>query len=406
MRILFLTHRLPYAPNRGDRIRSYHMLRELAKRAEVELVSLVHDQEEESQARDLPDKVEVTTARVPRFRNLVRGLAALGTDRPLTHVLLDAPAIKPALARSIARRPPDVVLAYGSGMARFALEAPLERLPLVLDMVDVDSEKWRLLGGAARGPRRWIYLREGRTLERFETTAVHRAQTTLVVNARERASLLARLPRADVRELPMGVDLEAFRAHAAPVDEPRVVFCGVLNYQPNEDGVRWFAREVWPLVRASRPDARLSLVGSNPTRAVRALGKRDASIEITGTVPDIREYLWRSAVAVAPIFVARGVQTKVLEATAAGLPSVVTSTVCEGLPSEVRPACAVADTQADFARVILELLARGGSERRRIAQRANVSSLGWSEQLAPLFPILEAAVHGGQRRLREPPSGP
>src|SRR5476649_458147 len=125
MRILLLTHRLPYAPNRGDRIRAYHLVHQLAARADVDLVSLTHDSEEAAHAPDLADVVDrITTVAVPRVGNLARGLLALPTSRQLTHALLDAPGMRPAIAEMIATRPPDVVLAYCSGVARFALEAP------------------------------------------------------------------------------------------------------------------------------------------------------------------------------------------------------------------------------------------------------------------------------------------
>src|SRR5438105_4010422 len=146
MRVLFLTHRPPYAPNRGDRIRAYHIVKQLARRAEVDLFSLTHDADEDARVSDLSGMAaHVTTARVPRMRNRARAVLALPTSRPLTHVLLDAPAIQAKLARAIADRPPDVVLAYCSSMARFAFGEPLAEIPAVVDLLDVDSEKWGAL---------------------------------------------------------------------------------------------------------------------------------------------------------------------------------------------------------------------------------------------------------------------
>jgi polysaccharide biosynthesis protein PslH len=136
----------------------------------------------------------------------------------------------------------------------------------------------------------------------------------------------------------------------------------------------------------------LSLVGSDPTAAVRALSAADSTIEVTGTVPDIRPYLWRSAVAVAPLLNARGVQNKVLEAIAAGLPCVVTPAVLEGLPEEVIPACMLARDAEQFAAAVVGLLGREPAGRRAIAERANVPALSWDVQLAPLLGILERAA--------------
>lgn len=392
MRVLFLTHRLPYAPNRGDRIRSYHMLRTLAAHAEVELVSLVHDREEQSRADDIRELASITTLLVPRLRNRVRAIGALAGRQALTHALLDAPAMGAALDRIMNTRPPDVVFAYCSGMARFALGPPLARVPFVLDMVDVDSEKWRALATHDTYPGRWIHAREARCLARFETVIVGRAHATLVVNERERANITRLIPDANVHVVPNGVDVDAFRPTGAPADNARVVFCGVMNYRPNVDAALWLAREIWPLVRARRPDARLLLLGSAPTREIRALAVSDHTIEISGFVQDVRPALWLSAVSVAPLFIARGIQNKVLEAVAAGLPSVVTPHVFEGLPSEVAAACVVAPTTIAFAGKLIDLLDRTPAERRAVAHRANLSSLIWSKRLAGVVPLLEAVL--------------
>ena len=393
MRILVLTHRLPYAPNRGDRIRAYHLVHQLATRAEVDLVSLTHSAEEETHAADLRHVVaRLALAPVPRLRNLTRGLMALPTSRPLTHRLLDAPGMRRAIADMVADRPPDAVLAYCSGVARFALEAPLRRVPAVIDMVDVDSEKWGELADTAAVPRRWIYRRERRCLARFEAAAARHARATLVVNAREQASLARLAPDADIRVLQNGIDLTAFRPDGPPAGDPTVIFCGVMNYAPNEQAARWLAESVWPMVRRQRADARLLLVGSDPTPAVRSLARRDASIEVTGTVPEVRPFLWRSAVAAAPLQIARGIQNKVLEAIASGLPTVVTPVVFEGLPPEAAVASRVAASPEAFAAAIVDLLNRSPAERRALAARADLTSLGWRERIAPLFEILDRGI--------------
>jgi len=393
MRILYLTHRLPYAPDRGDRIRAHHTLRTLAASAEVHLFSLVHDEEERSRAEALRDlTASVTLAQVPRMRNFVKGAVRLGSTRPLTHSLLDAPAIERALATLAAEKRPDVVLAYCSSMARFAGRHPLGHVAFVMDLVDVDSEKWADYARTTRGPMGWIYAREARCLAPFEETAARAAHATLVVNDRERRSLASRVPEANVRVVPNGIDLEAFRPTGPPAPDPRVVFCGVLDYRPNERGAIWFATKVWPLVRAKRPDARLTLVGRNPTAAVRAVAGSDPSIEVTGAVPDVRPYLWDAAVGIAPLFEARGVQNKVLEAVAAGIPMVVTPAVDLGLPSEVRPACLVASDAGAYAKSVHALLELTPEGRRRFAESAHLEQLGWRDCLSDLLPILQEAV--------------
>ena len=396
MRVLVLTHRLPYAPNRGDRLRAFHMLQRLRTRAEVELVSFVHDDEEASHVDEVRAFVpHVTAVKVPKARNYLRALAALSTRTPLTHALLDAPGMAGILKKITRLRRPDLVFAYCSGMARFALEPPLDEIPFVLDFVDVDSRKWSDMAESARAPMSWLYQREAATLGAFEARAAVGARAALVVNEREARIARALAPTATVQVLPNGVEAGHLKPPAAAVESARVVFCGVMNYAPNDEGMRWFVSQVWPLVRAARPDATLAIVGSDPTAALTSQCSADPSIEVTGRVPDVREWLWNSAVAVAPLHVARGVQNKVLEAVAAGLPVVITDAVAGGIPAEVASATRVANTPDRFASHVLDFLARTPAERRDIGASANLDALNWDATLEPLWPILRNAAGRG-----------
>lgn len=399
MNIIFLTHRLPYAPNRGDRNRAYHLMKAMSEFANVSLFSLVTDEEEAAHEKKVPFAHDVTIARVPRIRNLVRGAASLLGRRPLTHSLLNAPGIPAMLHQIVREQKPDVVVAFCSGMTRFALQSPLAELPLVIDMVDVDSAKWRLLAARTRGPLRWVYRREARTLQLFEAEASRMASATLVVNERERDTLARIAPGANVRVLQNGVDVDSFRPTTPPSADPVVIFCGVMNYYPNEEGVLWFSNEVWPKIRAARPDAQFLVVGSSPTRAIRQLAQPDSSIRIEGSVPAVQPYLHRAAVSVAPLRLARGVQTKVIEALAAGLPVVVTPIVSDGLPAEALPGCVMSlEDPSHFAQGVLQLLELSPETRRQRAASARLDSLTWSQHTGALKDILETAIGSGPRR--------
>lgn len=393
LRVLFLTHRLPFAPNRGDRVRAYHLVRTLAPRTTLDVVSLAHDDQELAEV----GAVEALGATVTAVRTFpLRGYAAaavsLAGSRPLTHALLDAPGINRTLQQLVEIRRPDVVLAFCSGMARFAFEPPLRGIPTVIDFVDIDSEKWATLAECTSWPKRWVYARESRTLGAFEAEAATRAHTALVVTDREAEVVHRIAPAANVRVIYNGVALDHLRPIAAPTDAPRVVFCGVMNYEPNVDGVLWFAREVWPRVRAHTPSASFVVVGANPTDTIRALQNRDVGIEVTGTVDDVRPYLWNAAVSIAPLRTARGLQNKVLEALAAGLPAVVTPQVLEGLPAVAQPGCSSAEAAGDFAAAVIDLLGRSPLQRRDLAGRAHLDGLSWENQLAPVPALLESAA--------------
>jgi sugar transferase (PEP-CTERM/EpsH1 system associated) len=393
VRILFLTQRLPYAPNRGDRIRAFHLLRQLRRFADVDLLSFVHDDEEASHVIEAKKFAStVTVVRVPRIRNMARSLLSLTGSRPTTHTMLDAPNLSHSIDRIVSAHPPSVVFAYCSGVARLALEPPLERVPLVLDMVDVDSAKWAALAAGTIGPRAWIYAREARVLARFERDVVGHAFATLITTGKERNTLLELAPDARVEVVQNGVDAERLRPPGHPADSSTVIFCGVMNYAPNEEGAMWIAREVWPLVRRRKPDARLQLVGSSPTPSVGRLADEDVGVAVTGHVADVRQHLWRGALAVAPLLTARGVQNKVLEAVAAGLPAVVTPIVLEGLPSEVRGACVEAAGAHAFADAIVALLNLSPGERRQRAESADIDSLSWDRRLHGVDEILRNAA--------------
>ena len=394
MRILFLTHRLPYAPNRGDRVRAYHLLHEMSRWAEVDLVSLVHDADEDAHVRDLRDVTSsITTAKVPRLAGMLRAAAALPTPKPTTHSLLHAPGLAGTVADLVIARRPDLVFAYCTGVAPLALLPALRDVPLVLDMVDVDSAKWAALAKTSPPPLSWIYAREARLLRAFERDVATRSRITLVVTEKEQATLAEIAPAARISVVTNGVDGERLRRpDTEPPASPTVVFCGVMNYAPNVEGVLWLARQVWPIVRRSRADARLEIVGSQPTRAVQDLAGSEAGIIVTGAVPDVRPHLWRAAVAVAPLLTARGIQNKVLEAVAAGLPTVVTPVVSEGLPREVDAACIKADGAEAFAAAIVSLLGRSAEERRTMVLKADVPGLSWKSRFAALEGLLTEAA--------------
>jgi len=392
MRILLLTQRLPYAPNRGDRIRAHHLLRVLSQRHQVDVVSLVHSAEEASHAQEMRSLVNsVTMLRASRLRGLARSVGHLARSRPLTHALLDASGARQTIARLVARHPPDVVVAGGTGVAQFALDGPLSQYPLILDMVDVDSEKWRALAKASWPPWCWVYRREATVLGRFEATVARRAYATLVTTPRERDLLCRAVHDVRVYAVPNGIDAPYFRPVSSPAEAPVIVFCGVMNYEPNVAGAEWLVKHVWPKIRSQRAAAELLIVGSDPSARVQWLA-RTPGVTVTGRVADVRPYLWHAAVAVAPLAVARGVQNKVLEAVAAGLPVVVTPAVAEGLPAEALTACRIGADADAFARHVLDLLHDTSRMRRAMARSVPIDELSWPARLGPVHRILDEAL--------------
>ena len=391
MRILFITHRLPYAPNRGDRTRAFHLLQVLASRHEVHVVSLVHDDEERQRVRDLTSRfASVRVAKVPMLRNRIAALASLAGRRPLTHVLLASPDLQQAIRESVEQATPDLVVAFCTGIGEAVLRPPLENVPCILDLVDVDSEKWADLANTQSAPMKWIYGREARLLRAFEQTAARRAAIVSVISERECDIAQREIGLSNAVVVPNGVDTARWAPPHDVVKRRRVVFTGVFNYAPNEQGALWFASEVWPLVKRSETDAVLSLVGMNPSRRVLALAQ-PGSVVVTGAVPDVRPYVWEAAAAVAPLWLARGTQNKVLEALAAGVTCVVTPAVLAGLPPSAQQACVSREDAAGFADAVIGLLQQPADGERQTAACQSVKDLSWEAQLAPFLELVETA---------------
>ena len=393
MNILFLAQRVPYAPDRGDRIRAWNILRFLkAQGHRVRVVAVAHDRAELERAHELEGVADSwDCALLPRMRNLARAAFAVPGRRPLTHVLLSSSALVRRLPTVVRDFSPDVVYAYCSGLANLALEPPLASLPCIFDLVDVDSAKWRDLALTTKGPMRYVYAREAVRLRAFEQRAIASAMATVVVTERERAILKETVSDTAAEVIPNGIDVDGFRPPGPMSIDKLVVFTGVFDYLPNEQGALWFLEEIWPLVLRRHPDASFALVGARPTSRLQRASAGTPRASVTGYVADVRPWLWRGAVAVAPLRHARGVQNKVIEAVAAGLPVVVTPSVAGGLPESVMSACVTASAAPEFAEAVSRWLDKSAGERRALAQAANLEELRWERCLAPLIPLIERA---------------
>jgi sugar transferase (PEP-CTERM/EpsH1 system associated) len=382
--VLFLAHRVPYPPDRGDKIRSFHMLRHLAKHQRVHLAAFADD------PRDMnrPELAEFTASRAivrRRKSQAVAGMQALASGRPLSLTAFDDAGMRRAVAEVLAREDVETIFVFSSQMAQYLPAEPRARV--IMDFVDMDSAKFASYAEAAKGPMRWMLTREARLLMAYEGSVAARADASLFVSEAE-ASLFRQSTGAErVQAIENGIDTAHFDPEAdfARVDAgpALIVFTGQMDYRPNIEAVTWFVEDILPRVRATHPDARFAIVGRNPTEAVKALAK-SGDVIVTGEVEDVRGWLAAAALVVAPLKLARGIQNKVLEAMAMARPVVASSAAAEGI--DHKGTITVGTSGGDIADAVTLLL----SDRRKAAElglaaRARVMArYGWSARLAPL----------------------
>ena len=381
---------MPYPPNKGDKVRSYHLLRHLAARHQVYLGTFVDDPDDLQHLPVLRDLCADVCALPlqPRSAKL-RSLAGLLTGEALTLCYYRSAALQAWVSQTVAAQQIEAAVVFSSSMAPFALAQ--FGLPMLADLVDVDSAKWTEYADRHAWPMSWLYRREGQRLLAYERHVVSRAQRAFLVTDKE-VALFGRLApetQGQVLAVGNGVDAEYFQPDAARPSpfldgEQALVFTGAMDYWPNVDAVCWFVEQVLPLLHRRWPGLRLHIVGRSPAPAVQALAS--ASVCVTGTVPDVRPYLQHAAVVVAPLRLARGVQNKVLEAMAMARPVVAASTCVEAIDAQPGQEIMAADDAAEHAVRIGEMLA--DRPRATVVGQAGrdcvLAHYSWPARLAPL----------------------
>lgn len=387
-RLLLLVHRIPFPPDKGDKIRSYHMLRHLAARYQVCLGAFIDDpsdMQHEAPLRALCHEVRLFPIQ-PRARKLA-SLAGLLVGEPLSVCHYRDRRMSRWIESVRQKGHVRAVVTCSSTMARFVAGREWSGVTRIADFVDVDSEKWRQYADSARPPLSWVYAREARTLLDYERRIAASFTRTLFVSEAEAALFAARAPEAADRvgHLSNGVDADYFDpdqqlADPYPQGGPVIVFTGAMDYRPNVDAVTWFVEAILPAIARQRPDARFWIVGNRPSRSVRELG-RGNGVTVTGRVPDVRPYLKHASVVVAPLRIARGLQNKVLEALSMARPVVCTAPAAEGIDPEGRHVAAIEDDAERFAAATLRAMQGGAREdgRRLVLER-----FSWRRHLGAL----------------------
>jgi polysaccharide biosynthesis protein PslH len=408
--LLYLVHRMPYPPNKGDKVRSFHLLKHLVQRHRVFVGTFMDDADDAvhiPKLRGLCAGLHV--ARLHPRRARLASLTGLLTGEALTLPYYRDGGLTQWVNDTLAAEKIDAAVVFSSSMAQYVQGRA--GLPMWVDFVDVDSAKWADYAPQHAWPLSWLYRREGRLLLDCERAVAAAAQRSFFATEKEADLFRGLAPECAGSVLAMnnGVDAEYFsplpqRASPYPAGDMPIVFTGAMDYWPNVDAVGWFVRDVWPRLRAKRPGLGFYIVGRSPTAAVRALTGN--GVVVTGTVPDVRPYLQRAAVVVAPLRLARGIQNKILEAMAMARPVVAASVCVEAIAATPGADIVAAVDAQDYASAVEQLLdepahaaAIGAAGRDCVLNRYS-----WSAHMAVLDGQLPSPAD--RTRLAVPPSPP
>ncbi|HUU82564.1 MAG TPA: TIGR03087 family PEP-CTERM/XrtA system glycosyltransferase [Phycisphaerae bacterium] len=398
MKILYLAHRLPYPPNKGDKIRSFHQLEYLSRCHSLWCACFVDDPDDFQHVDRLRGYCEDLAA-FPLDRTVAtaRALGSLARGRTLTEAYFHTRRMSATVRNWSETVGFDAVLAFSSSVAPYALACNAPRR--VIDFCDWDSAKWLAYAHRSSGIRARLFDIEARRLARREAEWIQAFDASVIITDAEAAEVHDPSLRSRITVVGNGVDL---RPCVPPPAEPRVGFVGAMDYPPNVDAVCWFVDEVWPVVRQRVPEATFRIVGRRPTAKVKDLADRPG-IEVTGEVPNAGTCIDQFAAAVAPLRIARGIQNKVLEAMAAARPVVLTSLAAEGIDACDGRDYVIADGPRATASAVASLLRvpRGAAAIGRSARAFVEEHFNWDREGAKLDALLTTP-----RPLRTPPATP
>lgn len=457
MKILYIAHRIPYPPNKGDKIRSFNEIKYLSTKHEVHLACLADDPKDLKYENDLKDFCKTTNVILinPMLAKLKSSIGLFST-KPLSVSYFYSRKLQQTIDQLLSTNDYDAIFCFSSPMAEYVFKSKLlvssclkldkslvkgspvtsdqklasRNQKLIMDFVDVDSDKWAQYSKYARFPKSWIYALEGRRLADYERNVAENFDHSIFVTDSEVKIFKNRNPHIkNITAISNGVDIDYFSPnylhqestidqrpsanergsstitqHPATINQqqssinqppetsnqkPVIVFTGAMDYHANVDGVVWFTKEILPLIKKQIPEIRFYIVGSNPTKEVLSLSDNN-DVTVTGYVPDSREYLNKATVVVVPLRIARGIQNKILEAMAMGIPVVATPQAFEGIEAKPGRDLILGEDVEKVAEGVIKLIKKVslrkslGDNARRIIEK----NYCWAKNLEKLDNIL------------------
>lgn len=361
--LLMLVHRIPFPPNKGDKIRSFNLMKALSEHYDIHLGCFYDDDFDQQYIAGLNKWCKsVCCLKLSKWQAMLKGLTGFLTNKAITLPYYFQSGMSAWIKATRQQYNIDHVLVYSSSMAQYVDKDNAKVLRRIIDFVDIDSDKWRQYADKASGIKRWFYHREALLLQQYEIAICQRFNASLFVSDDEANAFRRQLPAAlqpKVHSLLNGVDTAFFNPALTPtldsLPQQYIVFTGAMDYWANVDAVCWFCQHVWPRLQQLQPALQFLIVGGKPTTAVRALAKQPGVV-VTGRVEDIRPYIQQACFAVAPMLIARGIQNKVLEAMAMNKAVVCSAMAMEGINAPANANTLIADGAEAFTEACQSLL--------------------------------------------------
>jgi len=337
--LLFISHRIPYPPNKGDKIRSYHILKHLSRNYKIHLACMLDDKKDEEKLHKLYPFLENLFFDVinPRWKK-IRSITAFATFKPISVPYFYSRSVQKSIDRLLDKQPMEIVFCFSSPTAEYLYRSRhyhknLRKANWIMDLVDVDSYKWKQYSEKYGFPMKWVYKLEAKFLLTYEKRISMEFQHILLSTEAEKSLFSQFVSTSNLHAIVNGVDFKFFSPlHQTPIhkDNPVITFTGAMDYYPNVEGVLWFVEKVFPLILKEVPNVTFYIVGRQPTTEIKALASKKGII-VTGFVEDVRDYYALADVCLIPLLIARGIQNKVLEAMAMGKATVCTPNALEGI---------------------------------------------------------------------------
>ena len=354
MQILYIAHRIPYPPDKGDKIRSFNEIKFLSKRHEVYLACLIDEDRDIEHVKALEKYcASVNAIKFDKRLAKIKSLFSLISNRPMSVSYFFLKALKSQIDQLLKTRRFDVIMVFSSSMAQYVSD--VNDITKIIDFVDADSDKWRQYVKYSRFPFSTIYKIEATRLQDYEKEIIERFQHCIVATEKDAKLLKSSNSPNRLSVISNGVNFDYFFHRGDNYDPYTIVFVGAMDYFANVDGVLYFYKEIFPLIKEKIPEIEFYIVGSNPSREIQRLNN-EPGVTVTGYVKDIRLYLSKASVCVVPLRIARGIQNKVLEAMAVGVPVVATPQALECIGAQPCVDLLMENEPDKFAKRVIEII--------------------------------------------------